>query len=227
MIFEMHTHTRFASSCSYMMPEEMVRQAVKVGLDGICITEHDIPWDLDAVKRLSDKFGILVIGGMEVSTNLGEVLVWGYHDPVFDLDDIEDLRNRIDHVNGFMAAAHPFRGSIGYIEMEDDGTIGLKVDDAAAQGVLKWVDAMEVFNGMAEDWEIKLSRRVCDQAPLLGIGGSDAHNISGVGDCVTVFDNRISNEADFLRELKAGRFHAHHRKFDMVYPDQAEQVKTA
>ena len=33
MIFDLHCHTRFGSACSYMTPEEMVQQAVKVGLD--------------------------------------------------------------------------------------------------------------------------------------------------------------------------------------------------
>jgi len=210
-----------------MTPEQMIQQAVDVGLDGICITEHDIPWDPDAISRLSDQFGILVIGGMEVSTNFGEVLVWGYHQPVFDLKDIQDLRRRVDQVGGFMAAAHPFRGASEFITMDEGGATSLKVDSATRQDVLKWVDAMEVFNGVSPDWEITLSRGVCDKTGLMGIGGSDAHNISGVGDCVTVFNNRIANETEFLRELKAGRFYAHHRKLDMVYPADDKRQKPA
>ena len=51
MIMDIHCHTRYGSSCSYMSPEEMLQQAVQVGLDGLCITEHDIPWDRDAIKK--------------------------------------------------------------------------------------------------------------------------------------------------------------------------------
>lgn len=227
MIFEMHTHTRFGSSCSYMTPEEMVKQAVKVGLDGICITEHDIPWDQKATQRLSDKFGILVIGGMEVSTNLGEILVWGYNQSVFDLEDIEDLRGRVDKADGFMAAAHPFRGATGFIGLENGEAIELNIDDAANLEVFKWVDAMEVFNGVSPDWEVDLSCAVCDKLNLMGIGGSDAHNISAVGDCGIIFNNRIANESDFLKELKAGRFHAKHLRMNMVYPAADKQESEA
>lgn len=218
MIFEMHTHTRFGSSCSYMKPEEMVQQAVNLGLDGICITEHDIPWDQKDIQKLSDRFGILVIGGIEVSTELGEVLVWGYHEPVFDIEGIQDLRARVDRAGGIMAAAHPFRGSFEYVDVEKKGRVNLMVDDASNGDVFKWVDAMEVFNGRAPDWEIKLTRTVCDKLRLRGIGGSDAHNISSVGDCVTVFHNRIRNESEFIEELKAGRFYARHRRLNLVYP---------
>ena len=218
MIFEMHTHTRFGSSCSYMTPEDMVQQAVNVGLDGICITEHDIPWDPDDVQKLSDRFGILVIGGIEVSTELGEVLVWGYHEPVFDIEGIQDLRTRVDGAGGIMAAAHPFRGSFEYVTVEKKGRVNLMIDEASHGDVFKWVDAMEVFNGRAPDWEIKLSRIVCDKLRLKGIGGSDAHNISSVGDCVTVFHNPIRNESEFIEELKAGRFYARHRRLSLDYP---------
>ena len=224
MIFEMHTHTRFGSSCSYMTPEEMVQQAVDVGLDGICITEHDIPWDQTAIQRLSDRFGILVIGGMEVSTNLGEILVWGYEQPVLDLKDIEDLRGRVDRAGGFMAAAHPFRGAIDFIDMDNGGAINLNIDDAAHLDVFKWVDAIEVFNGVSPDWEIDLSCAVCDKLNLMGIGGSDAHNISAVGDCGIVFNNRITDESDFLKELKAGRFYAQHQRMNVVYPTCDKQA---
>ena len=218
MIFEMHTHTRFGSSCSYMTPEEMVQQAGNVGLDGICITEHDIPWDQTDIQKLSDRFGILVIGGIEVSTELGEVLVWGYHESVFDVEGIQDLRARVNRAGGIMVAAHPFRGSFEYVDITKTGSLNLMVDDASNNDVFKWVDGMEVFNGRAPDWEIDLSQAVCDKLRLRGIGGSDAHNISSVGDCVTVFHNRVRNESDFIEELKAGRFHARHRRLNLDYP---------
>lgn len=219
MIFEMHSHTRYGSSCSYMFPEEMVQQAVDAGLDGICITEHDIPWDRHDIQQLSDRFGILVIGGIEVSTPLGEVLVWGLHEPVFDLEDIHDLRRRVDGAEGFMAAAHPFRGAHELVGLGADGRLTVKVKEASCMPVFDCVDAMEIFNGMAPDWELKLSCAVCDNLPIPGIGGSDAHNKNAVGDCVTIFQNHVSNEKEFLEEIKAGRYYARHRQLNISYPD--------
>ena len=219
MIFEMHCHTRYGSSCSYMSPEEMARRAGKVGLDGICITEHDIPWEKDAARRLSDQFGILVIGGMEVSTAYGEILVWGLHESVLDMEDIHDLRRRVDRTGGVMVVAHPFRGAQSFIRWDPEEGLVPKVDEALCLPIFTMVDAMEVFNGMAPDWELDLCSAVCDYLPIMGTGGSDAHNVEAIGDCVTVFDRGVTTEEDFFEEIRAGRYRALHRLIDRYYPD--------
>ncbi len=219
MIFEMHCHTRHGSSCSYMTPREMIAQAVKVGLDGICITEHDIPWDKKAAQELSDEFGILVIGGMEVSTQYGEVLVWGLHEQIFDVEDILELRRRVDRASGVMVAAHPFRGAHSFIQWDPVEGMIPKIDEALRLPIFQIVDAMEVFNGMAPEWELNLSSAVCDNLPIMGTGGSDAHNVEAVGDCVTVLKNRITTEEEFFEEIRTGRHYAQHRLLGRFYPD--------
>lgn len=219
MMFEMHCHTRYGSSCSYMLPQQMLEQAVKVGLDGVCITEHDIPWDKKAAEELSDQFGILVIGGMEVSTPYGEVLVWGLHEPVFDVRDVHELRRRVDKAGGVMVAAHPFRGAHSFIRWDPVEGMIPKIDEALRLPILKVVDAMEVFNGMAPVWELDLCSAVCDNLSMKGTGGSDAHNVEAVGDCVTVLKNRVTTEREFFEELKAGRYYAQHRLLERIYPD--------
>jgi len=218
MKLEMHCHTRFGSSCSYMMPEELVARAVEVGLDGVCITEHDVPWDRDAAQRLSDRYGILVVGGMEVSTPLGEVLVWGLHESIFDLEDIHDLRRRVDRAGGVMVAAHPFRGARSLVRWDPSRGMVFRIDQGVALPIFSVVDAMEVFNGMAPDWELDLSAAVGEALPMAGTGGSDAHNVASVGDCVTVLHRRVSTDQELFEEMRAGRFHAEHRLLNRRYP---------
>jgi predicted metal-dependent phosphoesterase TrpH len=220
---EMHCHTRYGSSCSYMMPEELVQQAVKVGLDGVCITEHDVPWDRDAALRLSDRFGILVVGGMEVSTALGEVLVWGLHDPILDVKDVQDLRRRVDQAGGVMVAAHPFRGAQSLVRWDPSRGLVFRVEQAVRLPVFRVVDAMEVFNGMAPDWELDLTAAAAEALSMGGTGGSDAHNVDSVGQCYTVLHRRVSSEEELLEEMRTGRFHAEHGLLRRRYP-QLEAV---
>lgn len=227
MIFDMHCHTRYGSSCSYMFPEEMVRQAVKVGLDGICITEHDLPWDRNATRRLSEQFGILVIGGMEVSTAYGEVLVWGLHESIFDVQDIQDLRRRVDRAGGVMVAAHPFRGAQSLVRWDPAKGLVPKIDEALRLPIFEVVDAMEVFNGMAPDWELDLCSAVCDRLPIMGTGGSDAHNVGTVGNCVTILDRPVATEEEFYEEIRASRYRAQHRVIDRYYPDNGSGRSSA
>ena len=223
MIMDIHCHTRYGSSCSYMSPEEMLRQAVQVGLDGLCITEHDIPWDRDAIKKLSDRFGILVVGGIEVSTEYGEVLVFGIHNPVFDVKDIHELRRRVDRSGGIMVAAHPFRGAHGFVKWDPVKGLIIKLEEALQLPIFEVVDAVEVFNGMAPEWELDLCSTVCDSLKIRGTAGSDAHNTGQVGDCVTILHNTVASEEAFLDELINGSYHAWHRIRDRTFPNMEEE----
>ncbi|HOX15765.1 MAG TPA: PHP-associated domain-containing protein [Smithellaceae bacterium] len=47
-----------------------------------------------------------------------------------------------------------------------------------------------------------------DELKISGTGGSDAHKIFNIGSHVTLFENRITCEEDFIREIRAGRVSA-------------------
>ena len=50
MLIDIHTHTYPVSDDSLLSPEELIMQAKKVGLDGVCITDHDGFWDPKDIK---------------------------------------------------------------------------------------------------------------------------------------------------------------------------------
>jgi hypothetical protein len=58
---------------------------------------------------------------------------------------------------------------------------------------------------------MKKVQKAMDDLGLPGTGGSDAHKILNIGSCVTVFESQVNNEADFLREIRAGRIRAEKR----------------
>ena len=41
MKIDLHVHTNVSSPCSLIDPERAIAVAKQVGLDGICVTEHD------------------------------------------------------------------------------------------------------------------------------------------------------------------------------------------
>jgi hypothetical protein len=76
--------------------------------------------------------------------------------------------------------------------------------------VFQLVDAIEALNGANVPRENLFALQV---ARILGkpvTGGSDAHSRSGIGFYCTVLENEVTTPEDFLAELRAGRFHAHH-----------------
>ena len=76
-LFDMHVHTTRGSSDSSLSPEEMVLEAERLGFLGICITEHSGPWDQHEFKRFAADHNLVLIGAMEVETDMGHVLAFG------------------------------------------------------------------------------------------------------------------------------------------------------
>lgn len=203
-IIDIHTHTSYGSPCGYMDPVELIRQAKLIGLDGVCITEHDQIWDVKAIERLRKQHQFLVIGGVEVTTDCGEILVFGLRQPVLRVYRAQELRELVEQAGGVMIAAHPFRGEPAIIGSGPPG-LSLSVEAASQRPIFQWVEAVEVCNGMAGSRERDFTAQVTHRLKLKHTGGSDAHGILGVGCCFTIFENRIRNEKDLIREIKRGR----------------------
>ncbi len=201
MLVDMHTHTRFGSNCSYMEPAELARAAQAAGLGAVCITEHDLPWSAHDLGALGREQGFLYLGGMEVATDLGSVLVYGYAGPVSER--AVDLRRQVVAAGGYLVAAHPFR--------RDPQWAVWNVAAELVRPLFHLVDALEAFNGSSPRLEAEFGLEVARRLGLPVIGGSDSHAPHTVGRCVTVFERAIASEADLLAELRAGRYRAEHR----------------
>jgi predicted metal-dependent phosphoesterase TrpH len=212
MKIDLHLHTLYGSSCAYMDPDQLIQQAKLMGLDGVCITEHNQLWDQEAIERLRDKHNFLVIGGVEVSTDLGEILVFGLHQSVLQVYDAVQLRAMVDEVDGVMVMAHPFRSEpelFSHFDLPDpegDGKIIKRIQKVGNRPVFYLVDALEIYNGRAGFKETAFTTAVAQYVNLPGTGGSDAHAILGVGACYTVFEEKISHERDLINQIKQRRF---------------------
>lgn len=180
------------SACSALTPEALVRAARARGLDGVCITEHDALWSRSDVERLGAEMGFLVLRGMEVTTEVGHVLVFGAgtHDPA--MAQLAELHRMVRGEGGLMYLAHPGR-RYGTLPPDDLGSI---------------FDSVEAQNGTEGLLENGNATRVAERLALPGIGGSDAHSAREVGVCATEFEDDVADEDGFLRALRSGRYRA-------------------
>jgi len=200
---DLHSHTFPASVCSNIKVEDLIRKSKEIGLDGVCLTEHNKPWDKDAVLRLRDKFSFPVFRGMEVTTKDGDVLVFGLNEEMNGIVSAAELRQRVSDAGGFMIAAHPFRGFLLFSFVQ----LSLTPERAAMRAVFQSVDAIEAYNCKVNAEETRLAFEVGSRLKLPCVAGSDAHTLIDVGKYFTHFDNKISSDEDLVAELAAGRFH--------------------
>ena len=77
MLIDLHCHTQPLSACSALEPDEFVRLAAERGLDGVCLTEHDRAWGVEALAALRTRSPIGVFSAVELTTDMGHVLAFG------------------------------------------------------------------------------------------------------------------------------------------------------
>jgi len=204
MRIDLHIHTAPLSACSYIDPQELVQEARRLKLDGICLTEHQVVWNRAEVDRLAEEGGIRIFRGNEFTTNQGDILVFGFYEDIKELLLLQELREKVTAAGGYMIAAHPFRG----FKTFGIGQLQMTVEQASKRKMLQLVDAVEVGNGKLAPDENEMARKVAEKLGLPGTGGSDAHRVDEIATWITVFEKDIEDENELLQELHAGRFRA-------------------
>lgn len=203
MRVDLHVHTSPRSPCSSIDPVQLCEKAQDLGLDGICLTEHGLMWSQEEVKELERiSGGVRIFRGMEVTTNQGDVLVFGLSKDIRNVIPIEELRKEVLEAGGFMAAAHPFRGFLlfGVTQLQ------MSVEQASRRSLFQYVDGLEIGNCKVTEPENEMARQVAQKLGLTGVAGSDAHRLEELGKWVTVFQKQIEDESELLQELRLGRF---------------------
>jgi predicted metal-dependent phosphoesterase TrpH len=196
MIIDMHIHTNL-SSCSVIGIADLIKSAKALGLDGICITDHDKA-DAQSMLNNIDLSGLCVIVGMEYTTLEGDFLVFGDYSDLPRHLNAWDLYNHMEKRGGIVIPCHPYRKS-----------------RPTNHYVLDRSHIIEVINGRNSHYENELSKRwlLSKGNGTKGIGGSDAHSIHEVGKVVTLFEKNIYRIDDLIRELSSGNYVAVQRTF--------------
>jgi len=200
-VIDLHLHTSPASPCASSSVDAMIKEAKRIGLDGICLSDHNYVWSPDVVRDLRKKHDFLVLRANEIVTEQGDMLVYGFYEDVQGIIKLAELKKRVAAVGGFVVAAHPFRGFLTF--GADD--VGLTTEKAMAREMFKWVDGVETLNGKVTATENGLAQNVAKGLALTATGGSDAHDISTVGTYATTFEHEINSEEGLLSALKEGK----------------------
>ena len=191
MLIDIHMHESRYSSDSYVSLEEIVAKAKSIGLDGICITDHESNQIKTKAADLSAKEKFPIIVGAEVLTQEGDILVFGLNDLPKEKIPAQDLIDSVNEAGGIAVAAHPFR---------DNGRgIGEKIRN------LIGLAGIEAFNGSTKPGHNFQAYSLALELGIPCFGGSDTHVIERVGKFVTFFPDWVSDTEDLIRAVKNGQ----------------------
>jgi len=189
-----HIHTLF-SHCSISQPQRVIRKAVKLGLGGIAVMDHnDIRGALDTMRCAEDMKGrgeipeeFLVIPGLEINSTVGHVgALFVEEDIPMSLEPAELVR-AIHDAGGLAVAVHPYHST------------GIKdtVFDAP-------FDAVEIESGSVFGTRLVEQNRALMSDPRMAnaakLGSSDAHYARAMASCFTIVQNLEKVTLSTVRE---------------------------
>jgi predicted metal-dependent phosphoesterase TrpH len=194
MRIDLHCHSKYSGD-SHLEPEEVIEQAVKLNLDGVCFAEHYSMMPFCPLEKIKIPEGFYVFRGVEISTDRGHLLAYGLKDDSWNiwtshnyLNTLQVMEN-VHRLGGICVPAHPFRGwdSFGEYVFKMDG-----------------LDAIETHNGLNLGDMNEKAIQVSRLRNLTSIGGSDCHKKEQVGRAFTEFKNHVHTVEDLIKEIRMG-----------------------
>jgi predicted metal-dependent phosphoesterase TrpH len=194
MRIDLHCHSKYSGD-NHLEPEEVIEQAIKMNLEGVCFTEHFsiMPsWPLEKIRIPEDFY---VFRGVEISTGRGHLLAYGLKDDFWNiwsshthLNAVQVIEN-VHRLGGICVPAHPFRGwdSFGEDVFRMDG-----------------FDAIETHNGLNLGDMNQKAIHAATIENLPSVGGNDCHKKEQVGKAFTEFKNPVRTIDELVEEIKRG-----------------------
>ena len=206
MLIDLHSHSYPHSDDSFMSVDELIDGSKSLGLDGICLTDHDTFWTEDQVRELSDRHDFLVIPGCEINTEAGHVLVFGLSKYEFGMHKPEFLQACVDRAGGAMIAAHPYRRRFIEEPADKPGVRDEMLERAGDDEFFQMCQGLEALNGRGLSIQNQFSLDLGGLLKVNMTAGSDAHKVEQIGTVATEFHESVTGLGDLIRELKEGRF---------------------
>ena len=190
MIIDTHMHEKTYSLDSKISLEDIVKRGRQMGLDGVCITDHESNEIMEKAHEYSKETGFLIIVGAEVLTHEGDITVFGLDKLPSEKIHAQQLVDMTIRAGGVAMSAHPFR--------QNNRGMGNSIRD------VRGLSGIEAFNGSTRPHNNIYAYGLAAELGLPSLGASDAHTLEAIGKYATVFPGGIRDVKDFIEAVKAG-----------------------
>lgn len=198
MKIDLHCHSYYSND-AVSSPEKLLESALKKGLDGIALTDHDTIVGWKAATTAAKKMGALLIFGEEIKTKrngktIGDILGLFLKKEIKSREPFEVIKE-IKTQGGIVIIPHPFH----FPENFRDNL----------EKYAELIDGVEVFNArMPFYFPNKKALKFAEKYNLAMTASSDAHYWREAGDGYTIAEG-VKNleefkEAIFKKRIKIG-----------------------
>lgn len=189
MKYDLHVHSKYSSD-GYLDPKVIIKTALKRGLSGVAITDHNtIKGGLETKKYETSDLQVIV--GSEILTDRGEVIGLFLSEEIKP-DSLENVVQEINDQNGLVITPHPFD------EIRGNG-IKPEKDDVPL------LDCVEVYNSRCLRSKYNLKAQEFAQKYKLNISaGSDAHFAGEIGKAGIMVNSEITQAHELKNIISTG-----------------------
>lgn len=183
---DLHIHSNYSND-GISTVEEIIEQAVEMGLGCIAITDHN---SFEAFAHAKDNGKVIVIPGIEVSSKEGHILAYGIDRDVQRGMSISDTIKAIHEAGGVAFAAHPYRwwsglGEKNVLNNDFDGT--------------------EARNARSTPSSNRRSEKLAARIGKPISAGSDAHTPPHIGEGIVELPDDITTWQEALAAIMDGK----------------------
>jgi predicted metal-dependent phosphoesterase TrpH len=161
LIADFHIHSKYSHD-SLMSPESIVKQAKKVGLTCIAITDHGTIAGGVEGKKVAGRYGVEVIVGAEIKTDCGDIIGLNLNQEI-EVTAWQAVVREIRNQGGIVVLPHPYH------------------DHDSVEEIARSVDFIECWNSRCTPEENKKAELLAEISEKKMIYGSDAHSVSEIG----------------------------------------------
>ena len=190
MKFDPHIHSIYSGDAR-SKPIDIIKQAMKLGLDAIAISDHDSiegsKIAIEIAKKIDD---FLVIPSIEISSTNGHILGLGVENIIPKDLSPEETIEKIHEEGGIAIITHPFSSYREGLFFKDKGSMAEIINSKGFS-----IEGVEVLNARyVFGYSNFKANKLANNYNLAKIGASDSHFIGSIGNCYTEIDD-IDNEA--------------------------------
>jgi predicted metal-dependent phosphoesterase TrpH len=178
MNLDLHIHSKYSYD-SFTGLKSILKISKRRGIQVISITDHNTMEAYNELQKFPKQDDILIIPGMEIKTELGDIIGLFLQNEIKSRTFIEVI-DEIDEQDGVSVLPHPYRRGCDPVDL------ALKVD------------LVETFNARSTNDENWKAQELCDRVKKVPITGSDAHLCLEVGRAIT----QININVDDVESLK-------------------------
>ena len=196
MKIDLHVHIHRTSRCAKEEPEQMAKQALSCGINGLVIFDHNYQSTKEECQKTEELVkGVKLFRGIELNVCEDDVVIISSHTIPFapkykeKVTDLKMLADWINKTDSLAILAHPFRRhDVSF----DFGIFKPHATELASRHVVR--ENRDKIAEMAKRFDMKV------------VSVSDAHKASQLGGFCINTDYDVNNEQELIEVVKCGKF---------------------